>query len=79
MSNFDKGYLGNSHLKKIGEQIEFTPELVEIYRQQGYPITDRLIESASKYSLPKIDNINFTKTYSTLKTFGGFQLQQYTL
>ena len=31
--------------------IEFTPELVEIYRKQGYPITDRLIESASKYNI----------------------------
>ena len=31
MSNFDKGYLGNSHLKKIGEQIEFTPELLKEY------------------------------------------------
>jgi len=37
--------------------IEFTPELVAIYKNQGYPITDRLVESASKYSLPKIDNM----------------------
>jgi len=31
MHNFDKGYLGNSHLKKIGEQIEWTPELLKEY------------------------------------------------
>ena len=50
--------------------IEFTPELVEIYRKQGYPITDRLIESASKYSLPKIDNmvpVPNAKTYDEKK------------
>jgi hypothetical protein len=27
----DKGYLGNSFLKKIGEQIEFTPEMLQEY------------------------------------------------
>lgn len=27
----DKGYLGNSFLKKIGEQIEFTPEMLKEY------------------------------------------------
>ena len=27
----DKGYLGNSYLKKIGEQIEFTPEMLKEY------------------------------------------------
>ena len=50
--------------------IEFTPELVDIYRKQGYPITDRLIESASKYSLPKIDNmvpVPDAKTYDEIK------------
>ena len=27
----DRGYLGNSYLKKIGEQIEFTPEMLKEY------------------------------------------------
>ena len=27
----DRGYLGNSHLKKVGEQIEFTPEMLKEY------------------------------------------------
>ena len=37
--------------------IEFTPELVKKFKKQGYPITDQLVESASKYTLPKIDNM----------------------
>ena len=37
--------------------IEFTPELVKKFNKQGYPITDQLVESASKYTLPKIDNM----------------------
>jgi len=50
--------------------IEFTPEKVEIYRKQGYPITDRLIKSASKYTLPKIDNmvpVPNAKSYDKIK------------
>ena len=27
----DRGYLGNYYLKKIGEQIEFTPEMLKEY------------------------------------------------
>ena len=27
----DRGYLGNSHLKKVGEQIEFTPDMLKEY------------------------------------------------
>ncbi len=37
--------------------IEFTPELVKKFKKQGYPITDQLVASASKYRLPKIDNM----------------------
>ena len=50
--------------------IEFTPEKVETYRKQGYPITDRLIKSASKYTLPKIDNmvpVPNAKSYDEIK------------
>ena len=27
----ERGYLGNSYLKKVGEQIEFTPEMLKEY------------------------------------------------
>ena len=35
----DRGYLGNSFLKKIGEQIEFTPEMLKEYMKcADYPV-----------------------------------------
>ena len=36
--------------------IEFTPARVEKFRKQGYPITEKMIEYASKYTLPKLDD-----------------------
>ena len=36
--------------------IEFTPEIVEKFRGQGYPITDEMIEFFNQYSLPKLDD-----------------------
>ena len=36
--------------------IEFTPDRVQKFRKQGYPITARLIQSGRKYTLPKLDD-----------------------
>ena len=36
--------------------IEFTPDRVQKFRKQGYPITARLIQSGTKYTLPKLDD-----------------------
>lgn len=36
--------------------IEFTPTVVERFRQQGYPITDDLVSFVSEYTLPKLDD-----------------------
>ncbi|MBC8395406.1 MAG: polysaccharide deacetylase family protein [Candidatus Marinimicrobia bacterium] len=36
--------------------IEFTPEIVEKFRAQGYPITDEMVEYSNKYTLPKLDD-----------------------
>lgn len=36
--------------------IEFTPARVEKFRKQGYPITEKMIAHASKYTLPKLDD-----------------------
>ena len=38
--------------------IEFTPDRVQKFRKQGYPITARLIESGRKYTLPKLDDFS---------------------
>ena len=38
--------------------IEFTPDRVQKFRKQGYPITARLIESVRKYTLPKLDDFS---------------------
>ena len=36
--------------------IDFSdPEVVEQYRQSGYPVTERLLEMIASYSLPKLD------------------------
>ncbi len=36
--------------------IDFSdPEVVEQYKQAGYPVTDRLLEMLDEYSLPKLD------------------------
>jgi chitin disaccharide deacetylase len=36
--------------------IDFSdPQVVEQYRQAGYPVTDRLLEMIKNYSLPKLD------------------------
>ncbi|MBT6006831.1 MAG: ChbG/HpnK family deacetylase, partial [Prolixibacteraceae bacterium] len=31
------------------------PEVVAVFREQGYPITDDVIELVNKYTLPKVD------------------------
>ena len=36
--------------------IEFTPDRVQKFRKQGYPITARLIQSGTEYTLPKLDD-----------------------
>ncbi len=36
--------------------IEFTPSRVEKFRKQGYPITEKMIEIAGNYTLPKLDD-----------------------
>jgi len=38
--------------------IEFTPDRVQKFRKQGYPITARLIKSGKKYTLPKLDDFS---------------------
>ena len=38
--------------------IEFTPDRVQKFRKQGYPITARVIESGRKYTLPKLDDFS---------------------
>ncbi len=35
--------------------LEMTPEVVQHFRSQGYPITDELISDAGKYTMPKLD------------------------
>jgi len=35
--------------------LEMTPAVVENFRNQGYPITDKLIADAGNYTLPKLD------------------------
>ena len=50
--------------------IEFTPDRVQKFRKQGYPITARLIESGRKYTLPKLDDFSSVpdgKTYQNKK------------
>jgi len=50
--------------------IEFTPDRVQKFRKQGYPITARLIESGRKYTLPKLDDFSSVpdgKTYHNKK------------
>jgi predicted glycoside hydrolase/deacetylase ChbG (UPF0249 family) len=36
--------------------IEFTEEVTNRFREEGYPITDELIEFSTEYSLPKLDD-----------------------
>lgn len=38
--------------------IEFTPEVVERFRDQGYPIDERMIELGLNYRLPKLDDFH---------------------
>ena len=50
--------------------IEFTPDRVQKFRKQGYPITARLIDSGRKYTLPKLDDFSSVpdgKTYQNKK------------
>ena len=50
--------------------IEFTPDRVQKFRKQGYPITARLIESGRNYTLPKLDDFSSVpdgKTYQNKK------------
>ncbi|MFQ6677057.1 MAG: polysaccharide deacetylase family protein [Fidelibacterota bacterium] len=36
--------------------IEFTPEKVEKFKSQGYPITDKMMAYSNNYTLPKLDD-----------------------
>jgi chitin disaccharide deacetylase len=51
--------------------IDFSnPEVVEGFKQSGYPVTDRLIELVENYSLPKLDyfgSVPKGKTYEELR------------
>jgi predicted glycoside hydrolase/deacetylase ChbG (UPF0249 family) len=50
--------------------IEFTPTRVEKFRKQGYPITEKMIENAGNYTLPKLDDffsVPNGKTYEEKK------------
>jgi chitin disaccharide deacetylase len=51
--------------------IDFSkPEVVEGFKQSGYPVTDRLIELVANYSLPKLDyfgSVPKGKTYEELR------------
>ncbi len=56
--------------------IEFTPERVEKFRSQGYPITDKMMEFSNSYTLPKLDDffsVPEGKTYEE-KKINFFQL-----
>jgi len=39
--------------------VELTPELVDRFRRQGFPLDDALIEMVNNYPLPKLDDLRF--------------------
>ena len=40
--------------------IDFSdPEVVELFKQAGYPITDHLLEMLEEYSMPKLDYFSY--------------------
>jgi hypothetical protein len=39
--------------------VELTPEHLERFRKEGYPLEDELVHLVRTYPLPKIDNIQF--------------------
>lgn len=45
--------------------IDFSPEVVEEFKQSGYPITDRLINMIDNYSMPKLDYFSSVPKGST--------------
>jgi len=50
--------------------IEFTEDVLQRFRAQGYPITDDMVSFASNYSLPKLDDFHAVpegKTYEEKK------------
>lgn len=50
--------------------VELTPEQVERFRQQGFPLPDNVIEMLADYPLPKVDDLRFVgeaKSYDAKK------------
>lgn len=45
--------------------IDFTPEIVEKFRNQGYPISDEMVSYGNKYTLPKLDDFYSVPTGKT--------------
>ena len=45
--------------------VELTPELIQRFREQGFPLSEDLIELVRNYPLPKVDDIQFMPVAST--------------
>jgi predicted glycoside hydrolase/deacetylase ChbG (UPF0249 family) len=45
--------------------VDLTPELIERFRQQGFPLPNDLIELVRNYPLPKVDDIQFMPKAAT--------------
>lgn len=39
--------------------VELTPEKIEIFRREGFPLSDEMIDLVGRYRLPKLDAIEF--------------------
>ena len=45
--------------------VELTPEKIQLYRSEGYPLSDSMVQRIARHPLPKLDELHFVPDAET--------------